>query len=68
MATQPEMCARPAFVFITYIAPAYVARQHEHFNRSMEGPSFAPGHGCTSRTPQCQRKRFYARWQQQLPN
>ncbi len=68
MAAQPEMRARPAFVFITDIARAYVARQHEHFNRSMKGPCFAPGHGCSSQTPQCQRKRFYARWQQQSPN
>jgi hypothetical protein len=34
----------------------------------MKGPCFAPGHGCTSQTPQCQPKRLYARRQQQSPN
>src|SRR5438132_10786895 len=52
MAAQLEVGARPALVFMTDVARAHVARQHEDFNRSMKGRCFAPGHDCTSETPQ----------------
>ena len=68
MAAQLEVRARPALVFMTDVARAYVARQHEDFNRSMKGPCFAPGHDCTSQTPQYYPRRLYARREQQSPN
>ena len=43
MAAQLEVRARPALVFMTDVARAHVARQHEDFNRSMKGRCFAPG-------------------------
>jgi len=61
MAAQLEVRARPALVFMTDVARAHVARQHEDFNRSMKGRCFAPGHDCTSETPQYYPRRLYAR-------
>jgi len=68
MAAQLEVRARPALVFMTDVARAHVARQHEDFNRSMKGRCFAPGHDCTSEAPQYYPRRLYARREQQSPN
>jgi len=69
MAAQLEVGARPALVFMTDVACAHVARQHEDFNRSMKGRCFAPGHDCTSEMPQYYHKAgSNARQEQQSPN
>jgi hypothetical protein len=44
-ATQEEMRARPASIFMTDVAAAHIAGQHLDFHRRVKGPGFPPGHG-----------------------
>lgn len=49
VAAEPKVSTWPAFVFVTDVARAHVARQYEDFNWGVKGPCLAPSHNAFRR-------------------